>query len=247
MDLSDEQIDRLWVDLPGGHVEIGNPASPMPMLISGGNGSGKTHLMRHYSFSLQRIRAGGHIAEAVRNDGYLGVYFLCGGLNAGRFTGKGFSDDVWRGVFSYYLELWLAQHALEVLEAFVRLVTDLDETTERNLVNSLMKCFDRPLALPSQTLSAFKSLLIDEQKAIDLAVNNCPLSARLDVVLSTSPGKLVFGAPQAFWSLFPQWRDTRIVYLIDEFENLTLDQQRYVHTLLRERQNPCTFNRVLKF
>jgi len=52
MDLSDEQIDRFWVDLPGGHAEIGNPASPMPMLISGGKGSGKTHLMRHYSFAL---------------------------------------------------------------------------------------------------------------------------------------------------------------------------------------------------
>ena len=28
VDLSDAQIDSLWVDLPGGHAEIGNPASP---------------------------------------------------------------------------------------------------------------------------------------------------------------------------------------------------------------------------
>src|SRR3569833_3263203 len=119
MDLSDDQIDKLWGDLPGGHNEIGNPGSPMPMLISGGKGSGKTHLMRHYSIALQKIRAKSEVSAAITHDKYLGIYFLCGALNAGRFSGKNFSRDVWRSVFAYYLELWLAQHCLDVLQEFL--------------------------------------------------------------------------------------------------------------------------------
>lgn len=240
-DLSDDQIDGLWVDLPGGHIEIGNPASPMPMLISGGKGSGKTHLMRHYSFALQKIRAQDNLAAMITEERYLGVYFLCGGLNAGRFSGKGWAPEVWRDLFAYYLELWLAQHCLDVMDDFTRAVTELTPSRESRLSVSLLDCFDQQPKGVVNDIEGFREMLVREQRAIDVAVNNSALSGKLEVSIATSPGRLLFGIPQAFWREMPEWKTTLVVYLIDEFENLTPDQQSYIHTLIRERKDPCTF------
>src|SRR5271170_3729635 len=90
-DLTDEQIDQLWV--PSGEDEdtFARPTSPMAMFLLGGKGSGKSHLMRYYSFPLQLIRykrTGDGLIENLQKDGYVGIYARCGGLNSHRFRGK---------------------------------------------------------------------------------------------------------------------------------------------------------------
>ena len=57
VDYSDEEINKYWVDIPEGNgfIDIIKPTSPMPMLILGGKGSGKTHIMRYFSFNLQKL------------------------------------------------------------------------------------------------------------------------------------------------------------------------------------------------
>src|SRR5258708_35361396 len=113
VDFTDAQIAAYFVDIPGpGFSALANPRSPMPMMIRGGKGSGKTHLMRYFSYALQKMRHGSDLVRGVQEEGYIGVYFRCGGLNTGRFRGKGQSEDIWNAVFAYYMELWLAQLAL---------------------------------------------------------------------------------------------------------------------------------------
>ena len=64
---------------------MARPKSLMPMFIVGGKGSGKTHLMRHFAFELQKI-ASQSLREFVSSEGYLGVYVRGSGLNASRFS-----------------------------------------------------------------------------------------------------------------------------------------------------------------
>ena len=111
VDFSDQEIHDYWVDIAGGagFRDMLKPTSPMPMLILGGKGSGKTHLMRHFSYALQRIRHTDNVSDGIESDGYLGIYLRCGGLNAARFGGKGQSEDSWKEMFAYYFELWLGQ------------------------------------------------------------------------------------------------------------------------------------------
>ena len=54
-DFTDQQIYQYWVDLAdsGGFFELVKPRSEMPMLILGGKGSGKTHIMRYLSFNSE--------------------------------------------------------------------------------------------------------------------------------------------------------------------------------------------------
>ena len=58
VDFTDSQINTMWVDWPaeGGFAELMNVRSPMPRIVSGGKGTGRTHMMRHFSAPVQAIR-----------------------------------------------------------------------------------------------------------------------------------------------------------------------------------------------
>lgn len=107
VDFTDQDIQKYWVDLHsrGGFAHFAKPTSPMPMLILGGKGSGKTHLMRHFSYATQKIRSGLDIVTGIKKDGYVGIYFRCEGLNASRFNGKLQSEEVWCSIFGYFVDL----------------------------------------------------------------------------------------------------------------------------------------------
>src|ERR1044072_6727001 len=71
-DFTDQQIGDYWVDLAAdgnGFIEMAKPTSEMPMLIMGGKARGKTHLMRHFSYQLQKIRYASAVIEGIRNEG----------------------------------------------------------------------------------------------------------------------------------------------------------------------------------
>src|SRR3954466_4624900 len=73
-DLSDGQIADYFVDFPAGASLLDRikPTSAMPMLIFGGKGSGKTHLMRYLSHQLIRKRRPEEtLRAAIASDGYV--------------------------------------------------------------------------------------------------------------------------------------------------------------------------------
>src|SRR5215207_5948423 len=106
VDFTDDQIVATWVDLPGGgFTHLADPRSPMPKFLVGGKGGGRTHLLRYFSYPLQRLRHGS-LLEAIRNDGYVGIYFLCCGLNSSRFAKKGQSAETCAADVSYTTEIW---------------------------------------------------------------------------------------------------------------------------------------------
>ena len=119
VDFSDDEIEHTFVEYPGGGFHaIANPASAMPQFLVSGKGGGRTHLMRYYSYPLQRDRAAARdrsVLDEIKRDGYIGVYFRCSGLNGSRFEGKGYGDEAWLTLFSYYMDLWLVEQLLNAL------------------------------------------------------------------------------------------------------------------------------------
>ena len=78
------------------------------------------------------------------------------------------------------------------------------------------------------------------QNNIDNSVNNCVFTGKLTVNIELSAGNLIFGIPPIIANHIPSFQDLVFVYLIDEIENLTPDQQRYINTLLRDTTPPSS-------
>ena len=91
------------------------------------------------------------------------------------------------------------------------------------------------------SLEALLEGLRSLQKQVDEAVNNCAISGELAVKICATRGELIFGIPRILVGTFSDLRDCVFVYLIDEFENLSESQQKYVNTLIREKEMPCSF------
>jgi hypothetical protein len=241
-DFSDAEIAEQWVDIadaPGGLLGILKPTLRMPMLLLGGKGSGKTHLMRYCSAPVQAARRGGELARAAEQDGYLGVYIRADGLNTDKFSGKGQTAEFWTPIFSMYFELWLATSLVGILKEFAQ--QRQDPVNEASFVSGVSDLFDISMANEFNDLSSLLVYLTRARKSIDFAVNNSSLTGKpAEITITFSPGRLVFGIPSLIASQVPELADTLIVYLIDEIENFTEDQQRYLNSLIRYRSGNAT-------
>ena len=238
VDLDDRQIGDYWVDLPGsgGFKDLVKPTSPMPMIILGGKGSGKTHILRYCSYQVQRMRHENDVGAGLQKEGYIGIYLRCGGLNASRFSGKGQSEEAWSVLFQQYMDLWLA-------ELFVTTVSDAFPAVQqsRSSVRIADELFD---VRPESVITSAESLVEELRalrRALDVAINNAALTQRLDVRVQVTPSRLVFGPPKIVAAEVPELDGIQVLYLIDEFENLSKEQQRYVNTLIREKERPASF------
>jgi hypothetical protein len=242
VDFTDEEIMSYWVDLSseGGFVDLLNPASPMPMFILGGKGSGKTHVMRYMSFPVQKLRYGSELVQKITADGYIGLYMRCGGLNSSRFRGKGQSEEIWRDVFAYQLEIWLAQIVIQVTRELTT-YHPIDKSVENSIARSASELFDIAVELSECTLKGLANYLCELQRQLNVAVNNVSLTKTLDLRIHATPGSLVFGLPRILSDQIGILSQVSFLYLIDEFENLTDYQQVHINTLLRERQPPASF------
>jgi hypothetical protein len=238
VDFTNPEINEYFVDFPdGSYVEMVKPNSPMPMIVVGGKGSGKTHLMRYFSYDVQLMRRTGVLA-ALQHDGFLGLYFRCSGLNTERFGGKGQPDDVWRSVFEYYMELWIGQVVVDALtDVFAR---EPALAASESAFSRYISRDGEPLAEGGSlaTLLEASDRLRSWRAEVDFAVNNSVMTRSLNVEVRATRGSLIFGLGEAATTVIESLRGVAFVFLIDEFENLDVAQQMYINTLVRERQPP---------
>ncbi|TRZ50403.1 hypothetical protein D4S03_06825 [bacterium] len=237
VDFTDQQIKDYWVDMPGGFTfcDMAKPRSAMPMIILGGKGSGKTHLMRYFSYPIQKIIHEDRIVNGIKEDGYLGIYLSCGGLNASRFNGKGIDPDTWNAAYAYYMDLWLTRLTLSTIRDAFQVNTEMAEN-EKTSCEEIVALFDQVDFGKPTSIGDLLDNLAMIQRELDIEVNNCAITHRLNFQIRATPGRLVFGVPQILVKYLPSLRDVTFLYLIDEFENLSDEQQKYLNTLVRERQ-----------
>lgn len=245
VDYTDNEIYQYWVDIDGQNfMSLMKPNSLMPMIIVGSKGSGKTHIMKFYSYELQKIRCKAinkSIAEGLVKEKFIGVYIRCSGFNASKFSGKGVSNEIWQDLYSYFWELWLGERVISIL---IDLINEnvIKELNENDLVNDILALFLKPI----DSISSFKELrtyLLELQKEIEYQVQNFVFfgqkSPNVDILLT--PNKLTYGIPTILKQQVPFFRDKYIIYLIDELENFSQSQQELIQTLIREKPVACTF------
>lgn len=246
VDYTDEDIYRFWVNIsePAGFNEMMKPTSLMPMIIVGSKGSGKTHIMKYYSYELQKIRLaankGKSLAESFKDEAFIGIYVRCSGLNARVFDGKGVDEYSWEMMFAYYWELWIGERVLAAL-------TDMQENglldgcDEEDLVKGILSKFMKQEA-ECKTLKELREYLIKLQKGLLYEIHNFLLlgKERPQVDIRLDVAALTFGIPDLLKEKVPYFKKRHILYLIDEYENFSEQQQQVMMTLLREKPTSCT-------
>ena len=237
-DLSNEQIQEFWVD----GIDFSNviePTSLKPKIIVGGKGSGKTHLMKHFSYDVQILEEKS-IENIIKNKGYIGIFMRASTLLGGRFNHKT-DEDKWKVIFHYYFEIFFAKtYLFPVLEKLKCEYPD----KENQLIEEILDLFDQKVE--AKTLPDIQKKLSNEIKYINVRINDYLFDNNSIDQIShiVSRTKLIFGIPKIVKSVFkdiPKIEQLTFNYFIDEFENFEPQQQRYIQTLIRESGDVCTF------
>jgi len=238
-DFTDKQIEEFWIEFK--LQQFFKAPSTMPMLILGAKGSGKTHLMRYYSYPLQKLRYAPEIIKGIKKNKYLGIFMRFSGLNPERFKGKKINEDVWKGVFAYFFELWTAQILLNIIldihESHVNLIKN-----EKDICVAITELFDVSFNEEVSTLTKLVEVITKLQKQADYAINNSAIIGNLNSIeLRVTAGKLIFGIPKILAKYIKEFSSVQFIYLLDEFENIDKNQQKHINTVLRERIDPVNF------
>lgn len=247
-EFSDEEINEYWVDFNAAkEVSFGvllNPRELLPKYVIGSKGCGKTHILRYFSFPLQKIRHDDNLASLLEEDKYIGFYLVLSGLNSGRFKGKGIDEAKWKAIFEYYLELYLANKLLIVV---LEIAKKLQLTPETNLkiIQKIKETLSND-AIPSDIVDLGDLLLFlnDLRGKIDFEIRNVAFTRELSyerVRIMFDPGDLIFGIPAALSEAIPQMKDVKFVYILDEYEKLIEWQKEYINSLVWDKQRPATF------
>lgn len=240
-DFSDEQIYQYWADIvgQGGLHDLFKPTQQMPMLLLGGKGSGKTHLMRYYSSTVQKLRNSGYL-PSIKEEGFLGIYVRADALNVGRFDRKGYSEEEWSAVFNFYFELWLSSNFLKNIQEVLNENKDIFD--ELKFVEDAKSLFSSPRPVEITTLIDLIEHLAYIRKGIDHIVGNCVTkrTSLSEIEICVSPGQLVFELPTLLSNSCAEFKETIFVYMIDEIENFNVMQQKFLNTLIRYRRGPTS-------
>lgn len=216
-DLSDEQIMRYWVDIDPkgakGLLSFVDIDDPTPTYLVGAKGTGKTHLLRYLELTA-RPRSGDAIT--------IPVYVRCGGINAERFAR---SSSVLE-TFTSYMELWIAQLLLERVIHRVGASISVEGTDALPLIGDSQATLGHLLAVIQRSRLRF-----------DRYANELSLDPSVQTPSVVVPfGALALRLPSlVLRALNVSGEFARIVYILDELENLNLEQQKYVNSCVRFR------------
>jgi hypothetical protein len=247
-EFSDLEINEYWVNFNTKEnvsiVAILNPKEYLPKYIIGGKGCGKTHILRYFSFQLQKIRNGNNMQDILIKDKYIGLYSVFHGLNSSRFSGKDISESEWKSVFEYYFELYICDNLLHTIKEIFELL-DFSTSIGDKLIQSILSIFSNYKEIVGvESFSSLIEFLAELRRKIDSQVLNAAFTRKLiydDVKVLFSPGDLLFGIPNCVSKCTEIFCDVKFIYIFDEYEKLFEWQKRFINSLVWDKKKPVTF------
>ncbi|MCW8830317.1 MAG: hypothetical protein OQK32_02235 [Gammaproteobacteria bacterium] len=210
-----------------------------PRIIIGGRGCGKTMLLRymsHYSaFSPKRDRVPDNAIE------HIGLYWRADTQFCSALKGRGIDDLEWQAAFEHYIALVLSLEFFAALHRVSLSSCSAFSSDEFDSIDlSKLSAFDENM--PKDVTEAYQ--YIEQQLwRLETWVNN-PKTMKSPQFI---PGvrflnrlvNLVIAQAQGL-------NEARFYVYVDEYENLTLHQQKVINTWLKHSESPVIFNVAMK-
>ena len=235
VNLTNEEIYSTYVEARP-IAQMATPTSDTPLLLTGGKGSGRTHLLRYWSYQVQALEYGGDMRELLRNQKYVGLYLLLGSLNASRFRSEETSEQASITLFGHYLDLAVSAMLLRFLiDLNEQGVVSSNESAE--FVDAALSLMNLDQEAELATIEGLLNQVIRRRRHIDREINNAIFDGRPPAVsLGTVPGEPLLSYPELITDHFRALSDVRLSYLLDELENVEEPHQRFIQTLIREKR-----------
>lgn len=241
-DFTDQQINELWVELGQLAVQtIIEPTSIGSKFILGGKGTGKTHLLRYYSYPAASLRAKNTPGLKVITDSkFLAIFLRATGLDAARFEASGATKLMWQQLFGVYLELRLVEGVLDALADVV--ATSPNEMFDHlAFIEGVQSCLVGAELHECLDIVDLRKWVLDQKRIIDDAINNSAFSGQLNIRIPFSIGAFAIPIARFLSRLHPKLDQIPLIYLIDEIENFSESQQQVVNSLIRYGEGLATF------
>lgn len=237
-----DQINALWVELGGQVIEqVIRPTERETRYILGGKGTGKTHLLRYHSYPVARLRHKRESGLSVLSHlGFFGVFLRATAVDAARFEPDDNNRARWQTIFGVYLELSLVERLLNALLEIIDSSQDTD-FDQRGFLEVMRESVPSGALNDLVDVASFRDWVIDTRRSIDTSTNEYALTGELEVCAPFSLGGLALKINHALTELSPELATIPVIYLIDEIENFSHDQQVVLNTLLRLSEGSATF------
>lgn len=207
----------------------------MPIVLQGSRGSGKTTILKYFSFPVQceRAKQGNlSIMQQLIFDEGIGFYFRCDDSFLKEFKSV-FSIAVkenWTACFEHYLELFFVKNLITLINGLnVELSNSIGEeilrtaslsTLHDDFVFSSIELLDQYISSEIRYINTFKNeVLFTQSKFAPQHVwSMYDISSRLIGAISTT---------------VPSLSKLNYLLLVDEFENLPVELQKLFNTMIK--------------
>ena len=205
----------------------------MPVILQGSRGSGKTTILKYFSFPVQIEKAkqsSRPVLQQLEDDGGVGFYLRCDDsfLNMFRTVFKFTMKEAWNDCFKHYLELFFAKNILSVIKTI-----GVSKEIEEQFINNLsLSTFDNNFQF--STIDALSEYVESELRYVNKYKN--------EALFTNESFK-----PKHFWgfyelsqvlissvrSYYPDLSGINFLLLVDEYENLPPELQRMFNTIIK--------------
>ncbi|MDN5082616.1 hypothetical protein ACOTV5_02705 [Aliarcobacter butzleri] len=234
--LDETLIVSYWAEVRDYYKEL--LVSPKPMYILGAKGTGKTHLIRYFSYDSQKIRAinkNENIIDIMKQDSFFSVNISLNDYSLSRFNRINKKEqDLWSEYFFYYINLIMIEEFLYTIKEIIK---------DTNVDESQIKCnelIEQHLYFDEYSINNCEELYLlfrKKHKSFDKAISkiNMGMIEKLneDLLLFDSRNNVFYDITYEIISKIESLSGLKVVYFIDEFENLDAEQQKYINTIIR--------------
>lgn len=206
--------------------------TPRPCVVVGGRGTGKTTVLRCLSYEGRFALRDGEAAN-VEDWPYFGFYYKVNTNSVSAFQGEELSQRQWQKLFAHYLNLIFSGRVVEFLQWF-------DQVAPGGTPLPAQLCSDLAASLYCDPAASQGELLDSIRRGVrrfEAWVNNIDPDRLPGLSMQ---GVVIDDLCNAVLEL-PQFKDKRLFFIVDEFENLLDDQQEVVNTLVKHCGPGYTF------
>lgn len=207
----------------------------MPIILQGSRGSGKTTILKYFSFPVQCERALQNnitIRQQLLKDEGVGFYFRCDDSFLKEFKSV-FSIAVksqWTDCFEHYLELFFVKSLIELI---CKLSKDYNDNFANEILEKANLCELRA-DCDFSNMKSFSEYIISEIRYINTFKNESLFTqAKFEPKHVWSIYDISRKMIHAISQTVPELSKLNYLLLIDEFENLPIELQKQFNTMIK--------------